>query len=333
MTEATAPGRTGRRQLLRAAALPLAGALPAQARAQAATQAYPAGPVRVIVGFGAGGLADITIRLVAERLSQRLGQPVLVDNRPGAGGAIAARAAAAAAPDGQTLTVLTTGNAIYKWLFRSLPYDPVADFTAVSGLASFDLLLLTGAASPLRSYADVARRAQQPMSIATIGIGSTQNVAGEWLKLAAGLNATVIPYRSTPEVLTSLQRGDTELGFESFAAARGALDGGQLRAIASTGHRRSALLPDLPTLREAGLADYAVTGWNALFAPAATPAPVVALLNAHVTAILAMPEIRARLLELGVEPLANTPAGMAATLRQDIGLWGEVIRRTGIPPQ
>ncbi|MFT8244896.1 Bug family tripartite tricarboxylate transporter substrate binding protein [Roseomonas sp. BN140053] len=318
----------GRRRLLRGlAATPLALAAPALA------QNAPGGPLRVIVGFAAGGLADITIRLVAEQLSQRLGQPVVVDNRPGAGGSLAARAAAAAEPDGRTLTVLTTGNAIYKWLFRSLPYDPVTDFTAISGLAAFDLLLLTGANSPLRSFADVKGRAGSGMAIATIGAGSTQNIAGEWLKLAAGLDATVVPYRATAEVLTSLQRGDAQLGFESFAAARGAIEGGLVRAIASTGERRSQLLPDLPTLREAGLADYAVTGWNALFAPAGTPAATVALLNRHVTAILATPEMRARLLELGVEPLPNTPQQMGDTLRRDVEVWGEVIRRTGIPPQ
>lgn len=317
-----------RRGLLRltAAAAPL---LAAPALAQSPLDR----PVRVIVGFGAGGLADITIRIVAERLSQRLGQPVVVDNRPGAGGSLAARAAASAEPNGQTLTVLTTGNAIYKWLFTSLPYDPVTDFTAISGLAAFDLLLLTGSQSPLRSYADVKAQARANLSIATIGSGSTQNVAGEWLKLAAGMNATVIPYRSTPEVLTSLQRGDAEIGFESYAAARGALEGGQVRAIASTGEHRSQLLPDLPTLREAGLSDYAVVGWNALFAPAGTPKATVEMLNRHVTEVLAAPDIRHRLLELGVEPLPTTPEQMAATLRQDINVWGDVIRRTGIQPQ
>ncbi|MBO1077182.1 Bug family tripartite tricarboxylate transporter substrate binding protein [Roseomonas marmotae] len=301
--------------------------------APALAQRAPAGPIKIVVGFGAGGLADITIRIVAERLSQRLGQPVLIDNRPGAGGSVAARAAASAERDGQTLAVLTTGNAIYKWLFASLPYDPVADFTAISGLAAFDLLMLTGSQSPLRSYADVKARAQDSLSIATIGSGSTQNIAGEWLKLAAGMNATVIPYRSTPEVLTSLQRGDTDIGFESYAGARGALEGGQVRAIASTGERRSQLLPDLPTLREAGLPNYAIVGWNALFAPAGTPKAVVDMLNQHVTAILAAPDIRQRLLELGVEPMPNTPEQMAARLRQDIDAWGEVIRRTGIQPQ
>jgi tripartite-type tricarboxylate transporter receptor subunit TctC len=317
---------TTRRALLAASML----ALPAIGRAQS----WPSGPIRIIVGFGAGGLADLTVRLVGEQLGRRLGQQVVVDNRPGAGGGIAARAAASAEPDGQTLMILSTGNAINKSLFRTLPYDPVTDFAPISALVSFDLLMLTGASSPLRSLADVREAARRgPVNIATISPGSTQNLAGEWLRVAGGFEAAVVPYRTTPEVLTAAQRGDAQVAFESFAAARGALEGGQVRAIASTGERRSALLPDLPTLREQGLADYAVTGWNALFAPARTPAAVIATLHRHVAEILATPEIRQRFLSLGVEPLANTPAQMGALLRDDIALWARVIERAGIERQ
>jgi tripartite-type tricarboxylate transporter receptor subunit TctC len=325
MTAPTGP-RPTRRLLLAASTV----ALPRAARAQS----FPTGPVRIIVGFGAGGLADLTVRLIGEQLGQRLGQQVVVDNRPGAGGGIAARAAASAEPDGHTLMVLSTGNAINKSLFRSLPYDPVADFTPISAMVSFDLVLLTGAASPLRSVQDVLAAGRRgALAIATISPGSTQNLAAEWLRVAGGLEATVVPYRTTPEVLTATQRGDAQVAFESFAAARAVLEGGQLRALASTGERRSALLPHLPTLREGGLADYAVVGWNALFAPARTPRPVVALLNRHIGEILARPETRARLLGLGVEPLANTPEEMGRLLRDDIALWARVIERAGIERQ
>lgn len=316
-----------RRVLLGAAA-----ALPLPALAQT----YPTGPVRIIVGFGAGGLADLTVRLVGEQLGRRLGQQVVVENKPGAGGAVAARAGADAPPDGQTLMVLSTGNAINKSLFRTLPYDPVTDFTPISAMVSFDLLVLTAAGSPLRSMADVlaaGRRGGPGLNIATISPGSTQNLAAAWLRVAANLDATVVPYRTTPEVLTAVQRGDAQIAFESFAAARGTLDGSQLRAIASTGERRSALLPDIPTLREQGLADYAVTGWNALFAPARTPRPVVERLSREINAILAQPEIRTRLLGLGVEPLANTPEAMGRLLADDIALWARVIERAGIEKQ
>ena len=321
--------RVTRRALL---AMPALAALPVAALAQT----YPTAPIRIVIGFGAGGLADVTVRLVGEQLSRRLGQQVVVDNRPGAGGGVAARFAAAAEPDGHTLMVLSTGNAINKGLFRSLPYDPVADFTPISAMVSFDLLMLTGANSPLRSVRDVlaaGRRGGPGLTIATISPGSTQNLAGEWLRVAAGLDATVVPYRTTPEVLTALQRGDAMIGFESFAAARGAIEGGNVRPIAGTGERRSALLPQLPTLREEGLADYAVTGWNALFAPARTPAPIVALLNRHIGEILAEPAFRQRMLGLGVEPAANTPEQMGKLLRDDIALWSSVIERAGIEKQ
>jgi tripartite-type tricarboxylate transporter receptor subunit TctC len=306
--------------------------LPIPARAQS----YPSGPIRIIVGFGAGGLADLTVRLLGEQLGQRLGQQVVVDNRPGAGGSVAARLGASAEPDGQTLMVLSTGNAINKSLFRSLPYDPITDFTPISALVAFDLLMLTATDSPLRNVQDVlaaGRRGGRGLAIATISPGSTQNLAAEWLRMAADLDATIVPYRTTPEVLTATQRGDAQIAFESFAAARGALDGGQLRPVASTGLRRSEFLPAVPTLREAGLADYAVTGWNALFAPVRTPRPVIELLNRHIAEILARPEIRARLLGLGVEPAPNTPDAMGELLRNDVALWARVIERAGIEKQ
>ncbi|PZW45915.1 tripartite-type tricarboxylate transporter receptor subunit TctC [Humitalea rosea] len=330
MTKSKAVTFGGRRlfggALLGAALLPWAAADAAS---------FPSGPIRIIIGFGPGGLADLTARLVGEQLSLRLGQPVVVDNRPGAGGAVAARIGASAEPDGQTLMILSTGNAINKSLFKSLPYDPVADFAAISALVSFDLLLVTSSTSPLRTVQDVlaAGRNGGRLAIATVNAGSTQNLAAEWLRVAAGLDATVIPYRTTPEVVTAAQRGDVQLAFESYAALRGALDGGLLRAIASTGEKRSQMLPDLPTLREAGLTDYAVTGWNALFVPARTPQPIIDLLNGHLREILATPAMRARLLALGVEPAPNTPAEMDALLRRDIAVWAQVIDRAAIERQ
>jgi tripartite-type tricarboxylate transporter receptor subunit TctC len=301
----------------------------------ALAQTYPTAPVRIIVGFGAGGLADVTIRLVGEQLSRRIRQQVVVDNRPGAGGSVAARAAASAEPDGHTLIVLSTGNAINKSLFRSLPYDPVTDFAPISAMVSFDLVLLTAASSPIRTMQDVLAAGRRPggLAMATISPGSTQNLAAEWLRVAAGLEATVVPYRTTPEVLTAVQRGDAQIAFESFAAARGMLEGGQLRAVASTGERRSTLLPDVPTVKESGLPDYAVLGWNALFAPARTPRPVIEMLNRHIGEILSDPEIRNRLLALGVEPLANSSEAMGKLLRDDVTLWANIIERAGVERQ
>lgn len=324
------PGSLPRRFLLTGAT---ALALPAIARAQA-TADYPSRPIRIVVGFAAGGLADITLRLVGEALAQRLGQQVVVDNRPGGGGTPAAMAAVSAPADGHTLAVLSTGNAINRTLLRGLPYDPVADFTPISVLVNFDLLLLVAAGSRFRSVADVLTAGRGGgIAFGTISPGSTQNLAGQWLRVAAGIDATVVPYRSTPEVLTAVQRDDVQVGFESFAASRSLLEAGQLRAVGSTGARRSSLLPEVPTLRESGLADYAVVGWNALFAPARTPRPVITLLNRHLREILATPEIRSRLLGLGVEPAADTPEALGALLRQDVATWAGVIERANIQRQ
>ena len=321
--------RLSRRHVLAAA---VALAIPAVARAQDAG-GYPSRPIRVVVGFAAGGLADITVRIIGEALSQRLGQQVVIDNRPGDAGTPAAMAVASAAPDGHTLAILSTGNAVNKTLFRNLPYDPVADFAPVSCLATFDLLLLVAAGSRLRSVADVLAAKRDGLAIGTISPGSTQNLAGEWLRVAAGMDATIVPYRSTADVLTGVQRDDVQVGFESYAAARSLLEGGQLRAVGSTGNRRSTLLPDVPTLRESGLGDYAVVGWNALFAPARAPRPVIATLNRHVTELLGTPELRARLLGIGIEPAPGTAEAMGELLRQDIATWADVIDKAKIQRQ
>ena len=321
--------RLGRRRLL---AFTAALAAPPIARAQEAG-GYPSRPIRVVVGFAAGGLADITVRVIGEALSQRLGQQVVIDNRPGGAGTPAALAVVPAAPDGHTLAILSTGNAINKTLFRHLPYDPVTDFTPVSGLANFDLLLLVAAGSRLRSVADVLSAKREGLAIGTISPGSTQNLAGEWLRVAIGMDATIVPYRTTGDVLTAVQRDDVQIGFETYATARSLLEGGQLRAVASTGSVRSSLLPDVPTLRESGLTDYAVVGWNALFAPARTPRPIVELLNRHVTEVLQSPDIRKRLLDLGIEPAPGTAAELGERLRQDVATWADVIDKANIQRQ
>ncbi|WP_161993536.1 Bug family tripartite tricarboxylate transporter substrate binding protein [Muricoccus nepalensis] len=314
--------------------LSAAGALanPATGIAQEAS-GYPSRPIRVVVGFAAGGLADITVRLVGEALSQRLGQQVVVDNHPGGAGTPAAMAAASAAPDGHTLSILSTGNAINKTLFRNLPYDPLADFVPVSCIANFDLLLLVAANSRLRSLADLLAAKRDGLAIGTISPGSTQNLAGEWLRVAIGADATIVPYRATADVLTAVQRDDVQIGFESYAAARSLLEGGQLRAIGSTGAKRSSLLPDVPTLQESGLASYAVVGWNALFAPARTPRPIVDILNRHVVEVLQTQEVKKRLLDLGIEPAPGTPEAMGELLRRDVATWASVIEKANIQRQ
>lgn len=315
--------RPGRRFLLGAAAATLLPGIAA---------AYPTRPVRVVIGFGPGGLADITLRLVMQSLSDRLGQQFIVDNRPGAGGVIAAQAVAGAAPDGHTLIVLSTGTAISKALFRALPFDPVANFAPITSIALFDLILLARADSPLRSIADIRAR-NRPLNVATLTAGSTQYLTGEMFRLAAGVPVTIVPFRTTPEGLTALQRGDVDLVVESYATVVGQLRAGAVRALASSGQRRSALLPEVPTFREAGMPEVALLGWNALFAPAGTPGAVIDLLNSGIRAILREPAMAARMLDLGVEVGGSTAEELGRLLVSDIAAYNALIDRAGIERQ
>jgi tripartite-type tricarboxylate transporter receptor subunit TctC len=310
-------------------ALLLGGAMLAAAQAQ---PSYPDRPIRIVIGFGPGGLADITMRLVGQKLTELTGQQVVIENRPSAGGIVAASAVTSARPDGYTLFVLSSGIAISRSLIKTMPFDPVADFAPISTVAYFDLLILVPAQSPLRSVNDVtaaARANPGRFNVGTINPGSTQNLSAELLKAATGVNMTIVPYRSTPEVLTALLRDDVHIMIESYAALKAPIDDGRVRPIAATGETRSPVLPNVPTLRESGLGAE-VVGWNALVAPAQTPRPIVELLNRHVTTIVAQPDFRQRLIELGTEARASTPEELGARLAADIDKWAAVIKQAGI---
>jgi tripartite-type tricarboxylate transporter receptor subunit TctC len=298
-------------------------------------QSYPTRPIRIVIGFGPGGLADITMRLVGQKLAERTGQQVVIENRPSAGGVVAASAVTSAAPDGYTLFVLSSGIAISRSLLKSMPFDPVADFAPISTVAYFDLPLLAKADSPLGTIGEalaLARADPGRFNIGTINPGSTQNLTAELLKSASGVNMTVVPHRSTPEVLTALLRNDVQLMVESYAAVKGQIDEGQIRPLAATGETRSPVLPAVPTLRENNIAAE-VVGWNALVAPAQTPKEIVATLNRHIAAIVAMPDVRQRLIELGTEAKASTPEELGARLAADIGKWAVVVARAGLTPR
>jgi tripartite-type tricarboxylate transporter receptor subunit TctC len=300
-----------------------------------AQASYPDRPIRIVIGFGPGGLADITMRLVGQKLTELTGQQVVIENRPSAGGIVAASAVTSARPDGYTLFVLSSGIAISRSLLKTMPFDPVNDFAPISTVAYFDLLLLTQAQSPLRTVADVlaaARANPGQFNVGTINPGSTQNLSAELLKAATGVNMTIIPYRSTPEVLTALLRNDVHVMMESYAALKAPIDDGRVRPIASTGETRSPMLPAVPTLREEGVAAE-VVGWNALVAPAQTPKEIIAVLNRHVQTIVAQPDFRQRLLELGTEARASTPQELGARLSADIEKWAAVIKQAGIEPK
>jgi tripartite-type tricarboxylate transporter receptor subunit TctC len=309
----------------------IAAATLVPARAQAP---YPSRPIRIVVPFGAGGFADITVRLLAQKLTERTSAQIVIENRPGAGGIIAATAVTSSEPDGYTLFVFSSGIALSKSLLKSMPFDPVTAFAPISTMALFDLLVLVKADSPMHTLKDVldaARGDPQKFNVGTINPGSTQNVTGELLRSAAGIAVTIVPHRTSAEVLTSLLRGDTQIGIESYAALKSAIDAGQIRAVASSGNRRSPQQPDVPTLRESGI-DAAVDGWNSLVAPAGTPREIVAFLNGHVRAIIGDADFRKRMIELGGEPAASSPEQLDARLKSDIEMWAAVVKKAGLEP-
>jgi tripartite-type tricarboxylate transporter receptor subunit TctC len=306
-----------------------------QPLAQAQTT-YPARAVRIVVPFAAGGVADTTARMVAEKLGARLGQRFYIENLPGAGGIAAARTVLASPPDGHTLVMLTNGTAISVSLFEKLPFDPVRDFVPVSSLGFFDFIFATNASSGFKTLADfiaAARAKPGALNVGTINIGSTQNLSAELFKSAANIDFAIVPFRGTPEVEVALLQGNLALMIDSYSAMKGNIADGRFRALASSGAVRSENTRDLATVRESGVADYDVVSWNALFAPAGTPPEIIAKLNAALSEILADAELRKRLLALGIEARAGTPEEIAVRLKSDIEKWRQVIEKARIPKQ
>jgi tripartite-type tricarboxylate transporter receptor subunit TctC len=316
--------------------LALAVALAALTAAPLSAQTYPSRSVRVILPFGAGGVADITARVVTDKLGDKLGQRFVIENMPGAGGISAARAVLASPADGYTLALLSNGTAVSVGLFKNLPFDPLRDFMPISALGYFDFVVATGAGSPYKSMAEVIKFAKDhpdKLNVGTINVGSTQNLSAELLKSAAGIDFQIVPYRGSPEVLIAALRNDADLMIDNYSAMKSNLQDGKLRALASTGEAKSVVLKDVPTVQEAGVKGYDVVSWNALFAPKGTPADVIDKLNAAIVEVLAMPEVKVRLLELGIEAKASTPQEIRDRLKGDIDKWGKVIEAAGVARQ
>src|SRR5262245_59288187 len=275
------------------------------------------------------------MRLVGQKLSERTGQQVVIENRPSAGGVIAAAAVTTAPADGYTLFVLSSGIALSKSLLKTMPFDPATAFAPISTMALFDLLLLVKADSAMRTAADLLKTARADPSgfnIGTINPGSTQNVTAELLRSATGIPMTIVPHRNTAEVLTSVLRGDTQIGVESYAALKAAIDAGQIRAIAASAGTGPPMEPNVRTLKEGGI-DAVVEGWNSLVAPAGTPKEIVALLNGQVRVIIESADFKQRMLDLGGEPKASTPEELDARLKSDIDMWAAVVKKAGLEPR
>jgi tripartite-type tricarboxylate transporter receptor subunit TctC len=301
-----------------------------------AQAAYPNRPVRIVVPFAAGGVADTTARVVAEKLSDKLGQRFYVENQPGAGGITAARTVIASPADGYMLVMLTNGTAVSVSLFEKLPFDPLKDFAPVSSLGFFDFVLCTGASSGFKTLAEfIAAAKAKPgtLNVGTINVGSTQNLSAELFKTAAGVDFTIVPFRGTPEAEVSLLQGNIALMIDSYSALKGNIADGKFRALASSGAVRSESTPDLATAKESGVTEYDVVSWNALFARAGTPPEIIKTLNAALQDILGDAETKTKLLALGIEAKAGPPEAIEARLKSDIDKWRAVIEKANIPKQ
>lgn len=323
--------RISRRNLLKAAAA--TGVLPA---AWARAQSFPSKPVRVVVPFGPGGATDVAVRIVAEKLSDRFGQRFVVENLPGAGGIPVARAVIAGGPDGHTLGVATNGTAVSVSQFKALPYDPVRDFDMISTVSLFEAVFAVPAESPYRTLADfikAAKAAPGKINVGTVTAGGSQHLAAELFKVDAGVDFQIVTFKTSPEILVSLLRNDIQMTIEFYTALRGHLADRRVHALATSSARRSATLPEVPTVAESGVPGYEVTSWNAIFGAKGTPPEVIRALNQGIQEVVAMPDVKRRLGELGLEARASTPEELSARLRADIAKWAKVIERAGIPKQ
>ena len=319
---------TTRRHILRFASLALA---PLAASAQTP---YPSKAVRIVVPFGAGGVADLTARAVGQRLSQRLGQPVLIDNRPGAGGVVAGELVARSEPDGHTLLLMSNATAVSAGMFKSLPFNPRSDFAPVSMLGLFDIAVVVPEHSPHKTLAELiawGRSHPGALNIATIQVGSTQHLAAELLRTQANLIAQIVPYNGTPAVLQALRGGQVDMAVEILGPLKSQIGARAVRLLGVMGEQRPQDMPQVPTLRELpGLSQFQVASWNALAAPAKTPRAVVARLNAELVEILREPETVQRLASFQVQAQSSTPAQLGTWLEREIVRWREVIERAGL---
>jgi tripartite-type tricarboxylate transporter receptor subunit TctC len=322
-----------RRTWIRAALSVLAGAAATLSFAQ---PAFPAKSLRIVVPFAAGGVGDLTARIVAAKLAERLGQSVVIENRPGAGGVVAAESVARAEPDGYSLFLMSNGTAVTASLFKSLPFDTARDFAPISTLGYFDIAVVAHPDAPFKSFAELlayARAQPGKLNIGSINIGSTQHLAAELFKSSADIDAQIVPFNGTPNLIGALRGRQVDVGVEILAPVLTQIRGGALRPLAVAGERRSPVLPDVPTAMEAGVSGFQASSWNALAAPAKTPRTVIDRLAREIAATVADAEVQKKLRELNIDPRSSTPEQTTALLINDIQRWGSVIERARIPRQ
>jgi tripartite-type tricarboxylate transporter receptor subunit TctC len=311
-------------------------AVVAAATGTAAAQAYPAKPIRFIVPSTPGGSVDTLARTVGPRLSEKWGQQVIVDNRSGAGGAIAGELVAKSPPDGYTLLIGTVASlATSVSLQKKLPYDPLKDFAPVTLLATQNLMLLVHPSLPVKSVKELtalAKKKPGSLSFSSAGNGTGGHLSGELYKMLAGVDLLHVPYKGVAPAMIDVVSGQVTMTFASILSGSQQVKTGRLRALAVTGGRRSPAVPELPTMIEAGVAGYESATWYGIVAPAGTPADIVNRLSSEIVAILKGPEMNDRLSKEGADPVGNTPAEFAKHIQAEIEKWRKVIRAAGIEP-
>jgi tripartite-type tricarboxylate transporter receptor subunit TctC len=320
-----------KRRTLGAAAL---AALASPALAQAPWA--PSRPIRWIVGFAPGGVGDTTARLVGAKLAEGLGQPVVIENRPSAGGIVASETVARSAADGHTLLLVSTTAASAPHLFRTMPYDPIRDFTYVTQVASFPHIIVAPANAPYSTMPELiafARANPGRLNMGSVAVGTALHLSLELLRSMGNIPAEIVTYRSTGDLLNATATGDVGAAMEVAATTLGQISGGRLKALAVTSPQRASVLPNVPTVAESGLPDYTIVTWNGMAGPANLPRPIVDRLHAEVSRVMSLPEIRDRLLPIAVEPAANGPDAMHALLVRETELWGRVIAAARIEKQ
>jgi tripartite-type tricarboxylate transporter receptor subunit TctC len=300
-----------------------------------AAQDFPSRPVKIVMGFGAGGLGDIAGRAIGQVMSQSIGQPVIIENMPGAGGSLAALAVARAAPDGHAMLWVSSQNAIAPSMFKSLPYDWSRDFTPIGPMATFDFVLFVKNDSPLKTVKDVidaAKANPDKFNFGSIAVGTAQNLSTLKFVSMAGLSVPVVAHRTTGDVMTGLLSGSIQAAFETIPGAIGQIKDGQMRAIAVSSTKRNPFLPDVPTIAESGVPDYLTYSWNGMVLPPKAPHNVVMRLNKEINAAIATPEIQRRFRDLIMEPRTGTPEDLQKIYETDVAVWRQIITEAKIQP-
>jgi tripartite-type tricarboxylate transporter receptor subunit TctC len=298
-----------------------------------AADPYPSKPIKMIVAFNAGGATDIIARIVSQKLSESLGQSVLVDNRPGATGIVGTEMVAKSAPDGYTLLMVTAGtHAINASLFKKLPYDPVKDFVHINLTATAPNILIVNNSVPAKSVKELITLAKEKpgqLTFGSAGSGSTLHLSGELFKSMAGVNITHVPYKGGAPAMTDLLGERLTMMFDSISQAVPHIKAGKVRALAVTSAKRSQALPDIPTIAEAGVPGYESIAWFGVVAAANTPKEIVARLNAEINKALADTEVKKKLFELGTEPVGETPERFTAHVKSEVAKWAKVVEASG----